>query len=43
MHISLVAAMDKNGVIGMNGRLPWHLPDEAKHFRAVTIGKPHIM
>ncbi|MEZ4513777.1 MAG: dihydrofolate reductase [Chloroflexota bacterium] len=43
MHISLVAAMDKNGVIGVNGRLPWHLPDETKHFRAVTIGKPHIM
>ncbi len=43
MHISLVAAMSKNGVIGNNNALPWHLPEELKYFRKVTLGKPVIM
>ncbi len=41
--ISFVVAMDENGVIGVNGRIPWRLPDDMKWFRDVTMGKPVIM
>lgn len=42
--ISLIAAMDKNRVIGTDdGKLPWHLPADLKHFKSVTLGKPVIM
>ncbi|MCB8985114.1 MAG: dihydrofolate reductase [Ardenticatenaceae bacterium] len=43
MIISLIAAMDKNRVIGQNGRLPWRLPADMQHFVALTMGKPVIM
>lgn len=43
MQISLIAAMSQNGVIGRDNKLPWHLPEELKHFRAVTRGKPVLM
>ncbi len=43
MNITLIAAMTKHGVIGKNGQMPWHLPDELQHFKAVTIGKPILM
>ncbi len=43
MLISLVAAVASNRVIGRGGRLPWRLPDDLKHFRARTLGKPVIM
>ena len=43
MKISLVVAMDRNGVIGRDNRLPWKLPDEMAHFRRVTLGKPVVM
>ena len=36
-------AMAENGVIGANGGLPWHLPDELRHFKAKTIGSAVIM
>ncbi|QVI35854.1 dihydrofolate reductase [Lacticaseibacillus chiayiensis] len=32
-------AQDRNGVIGKDGRLPWHLPDDLHYFRAQTVGK----
>lgn len=41
--ISLIAAMSKNRVIGNNNRLPWHIPEELKHFKTTTMGKPMIM
>jgi len=42
-RIYLVAAVASNGIIGANGRLPWHLPGELKHFKEVTLGHPVIM
>lgn len=41
--ISLVVARADNGVIGANGQLPWRLPDDLKHFKQLTLGKPCIM
>jgi len=43
MRISLVVAVADNGVIGRAGALPWHLPDDLKHFRALTLGKSVLM
>jgi dihydrofolate reductase len=43
MLISLIVAMARNGVIGRNNQLPWHLPDDLKHFKALTLGKPILM
>ncbi|HEV8230019.1 MAG TPA: dihydrofolate reductase [Candidatus Limnocylindria bacterium] len=42
-RISFVVAVGRNKVIGKDGRLPWRLPDDMKHVRAVTMGKPLIM
>lgn len=41
--IYLVAAVASNGVIGRNGQLPWHLPEDLKHFKKLTLGHPVIM
>jgi dihydrofolate reductase len=41
--ISFVVAYDRNRAIGKNNRLPWHLPDDMKHMRKLTMGKPLIM
>ena len=41
--LTLVAAMASNRVIGINNTLPWHLPEDLKHFKAVTLGKPVLM
>ncbi len=43
MILSLITALDKNYLIGAANGLPWHLPVEFKHFKAVTMGKPIIM
>jgi dihydrofolate reductase len=40
-RISLVAAVARNGVIGDSGRLPWHLPEDLKRFKSLTLG--HVM
>lgn len=42
-RLALIWAMSRNRVIGRNGRLPWHLPDEMAHFLRTTRGKPVIM
>jgi len=41
--VSLIAAMANNRVIGKNNQMPWHLPADLRHFKAVTLGKPVIM
>ncbi len=41
--ISLIAAMAENRAIGINNKMPWHLPADLRHFKALTIGKPIIM
>jgi dihydrofolate reductase len=43
MTISLIAAMTCNRVIGYQNRMPWHLPADLQHFKALTLGKPLIM
>ena len=43
MTVSLVVAAAKNNVIGRDGELPWHLPDDLRHFKRLTTGKPIIM
>ena len=42
-RLYLVAAVAANGVIGDAGKLPWHLPEDLKHFRSLTFGHPVIM
>jgi dihydrofolate reductase len=42
-RISFVLAFDRKNVIGRDGGLPWRLPDDMKHVREVTNGKPLIM
>lgn len=41
--LCLVAAVARNGVIGNAGGLPWHLPEDLKHFKRVTLGHPVLM
>ncbi len=43
MIISLIAAMDKNRLIGRENGMPWHLPADFNHFKDITLGKPVIM
>jgi len=42
-ELVLVVARARNGVIGKDGRLPWRIPADLKHFKAVTMGSPMIM
>lgn len=43
MHVSLMAALDRDFAIGKGNALPWHLPDDLKRFKALTLGKPILM
>jgi dihydrofolate reductase len=43
MLITLIAAVDERGGIGRNGGMPWHLSDDLKHFRALTLGHHVVM
>jgi len=41
--ITLIVAAADNGVIGRDNALPWHLPDDLKRFKSLTLGKPIVM
>ena len=41
--VTLIVAVAENGVIGVNGALPWHIPEDLKRFKALTLGRPTIM
>ena len=43
MHISMIAAMAHDRVIGLDNQMPWHLPADLAHFKRVTLGKPVLM
>lgn len=43
IDVVLVVARAENGVIGNAGALPWHLPEDLKRFKRLTVGKPVIM
>jgi dihydrofolate reductase len=41
--ITLIVAVADNGVIGRDNALPWHLPEDLKRFKRLTMGKPIVM
>ena len=43
MNISIIVAMSKNRVIGKDNTMPWHLSDDLKNFKSITMGKTIIM
>ena len=43
MKISMIAAMANDRVIGLDNKMPWHLPADLQFFKRVTLGKPVIM
>lgn len=43
MKINVIAAVDEDNGIGRNGKLPWHISEDLKRFKELTLGKPIIM
>lgn len=43
MRLHLIYARARNGVIGKDNQMPWHLPEDLAHFKRVTLGQPVIM
>ena len=43
MRLNLVVARAANGVIGRDGGLPWRIPEDLRHFKRLTVGKPVVM
>lgn len=41
--LTIIVAAAQNDVIGSDNRLPWHLPDDLKRFKALSLGKPVLM
>lgn len=42
-RLTLIAALDRNRALGRDNALPWHLPDDLKRFKSLTLGKPVLM
>ncbi len=42
-HISIVVAIGKNRELGLGGKLLWHIPEDMKRFKALTLGHPVVM
>ncbi len=43
MSISLIVAVSTNNVIGVRGEMPWHISEDLRRFRKLTMGKPVVM
>jgi dihydrofolate reductase len=43
VRIAFVVARSENGVIGRDGKLPWHISADLQHFKRLTLGKPVVM
>jgi len=43
MEVHLIWAQDNNGGIGKNGKLPWHIPEDLKNFKKITLDSTIIM
>ena len=43
VRITFVVARAANGVIGQDGKLPWHISADLQHFKRMTLGKPVVM
>jgi dihydrofolate reductase len=43
MKLHLIYARARNGTIGKDNQMPWHLPEDLAHFKRVTLGQPVIM
>jgi dihydrofolate reductase len=43
MMLHLIYARARNGTIGKDGQMPWHLPEDLAHFKRITLGQPVIM
>ena len=41
--INIIVAIANNGIIGSNGKLPWHYPEDLKYFKSITMGKKVLM
>lgn len=43
MKIAIIAAVANNNAIGIDNKIPWHLPEDLRYFKSITMGKPIIM
>lgn len=43
IKVCIIAALGQNRCIGMKNQIPWHIPEDFAHFKALTMGKPMIM
>ena len=41
--IALIAAMDRDRIIGRDNQMPWYVPEDLRHFKQLTLGKPVVM